>query len=118
MDVYDGEFESWTDVCRWFEEDVAQPDEVLLAVYDMDGYEGSADVIYRNGDRYYWARGSHCSCYGLEGQWEPEEYSAYLLIAALRRGHHFYWAGDHADALRDVVIDRILAHSQYDIGHA
>lgn len=118
MDVYDGDFESWADVCRWFEEDVAEPDEVLLAVYDIDGYEGSADVIYRNGDRYYWVHGSHCSCYGLEGQFDPEEYSADLLIAALRRGRHFYWAGDQADALCNQIVDRVLSSYQSEIGHA
>ena len=115
MNVYDGDFESWADVCRYFEEDVAEPDEVLLAMYDMDGYEGSADVIYRNGDRYYWAHGSHCSCYGLEGQFDPEEYSAELLVAALRRGNHFYWAGDHADALCNQIVDRVLAGGCYEV---
>lgn len=117
MDVYDGDFESWADVCRYFEEAIAEPDEVLLAMYNIDGYEGSADVIYRQADRYYWVHGSHCSCYGLEDQWSPEEYSAELLIEALRRGHHFYWAEDES-AVRDAVIDRVLARSQYDIGHA
>lgn len=115
MDVYDGDFESWADVCRWFEEDVAEPDEVLLAMYNIDGYEGSADVIYRNGDRYYWVHGSHCSCYGLEGQFDPEEYSADLLIEALRRGHHFYWAGDGADAVRNQLIDHIIAGGRYEV---
>lgn len=117
-DVYFGDFESWADVCRWFAEDVVEPDEVLLALYDMDGYEGYADVIYRVGERYYWAHGSHCSCYGLEDQWSPEEYSAEQLIEALRRGRHFYWSGDESAARRDEVIDRVLARSQYDIGHA
>ena len=116
-DVYFGDFESWADVCRRFEEDVAEPDEVLLAVYDCPDYEGYADVIYRVGERYYWAHGSHCSCYELEDQWSPEEYSAEQLIEALRRGDHFFWY-ENSDALRDAVIDRVLARSQYDIGHA
>lgn len=117
MEVYEGLFDSWSDVCREFDEDVTEPDEVLLAVYDIQGYEGSADVIYRAGDQYYWVSGSHCSCYGLEGQWDPEEYSAELLIAALRRGDHFYWAEDSA-ALRDAVIDRVHARFPYVAGHA
>lgn len=114
VDVYDGDFESWADVCRYFEEDVAEPDEVLLAMYNMDGYEGSADVIYRVGDRYYWVHGGHCSCYGLEGQFDPEEYSADLLIEALRRGRHFYWAEDES-AVRDAVIDRVIAGGRYEV---
>jgi hypothetical protein len=115
MEVYEGAFGSWYDVCREFEEVIDLPDEVLLAVYDSELYEGYANVIYRQADRYYWVHGSHCSCYGLEGQWDPEEYSAELLIAALRRGDHFYYHGA-ADALRDAVIDRVLARSQ--LGHA
>ena len=117
MEVYQGSFDSWADVCREFQEVIDLPDEVLLAVYDAHDYEGYADVIYRQGDRYYWVHGSHCSCYGLEGQFDPEEYSAELLIAALRRGDHFRWADDPY-AFRDVVIDRVLARSQLELGHA
>ena len=117
MNVYDGDFDSWADVCRYFEEEVAEPDEVLLAVYDIDGYEGSADVIYRNGEQYYWVHGSHCSCYGLEGQFDPEEYSAELLVAALRRGYHFSWAGNRADAVRSEVIERVLSSASYHCGY-
>lgn len=117
MEVYQGSFDSWSDVCREFQELVDLPDEVLLAVYDSGGYEGYADVIYRQADRYYWVHGSHCSCYGLEDQWSPEEYSAELLVAALRRGDHFYWSEDSA-VLRDAVIDRVLARSPYVAGHA
>ena len=117
MQVYEGSFGSWSDVCREFQEVLDSPDEVLLAVYDAHAYEGYADVIYRVGDRYFWASGSHCSCYGLEDQWDPEEYSAELLIEALRRGDHFYWSEDSA-ALRDAVIDRVLARSQHAAGHA
>jgi len=117
MEVYSGSFASWSDVCREFQELVDLPDEVLLAVYDSQAYEGYADVIYRQADRYYWVHSSHCSCCGLEDQWSPEEYSAELLVAALRRGDHFYWSEDSA-ALRDAVIDRVLARSSYDLGHA
>jgi hypothetical protein len=111
MDVYQGSFDSWADVCREFEEVIDLPDEVLLAAYDCGGYEGYASVIYRQADRYYWVHGSHCSCYGLEGQWDPEEYSAEMLVAALRRGDHFYWSED-SSVLRDDVIEQVLARSQ------
>lgn len=117
MEVYEGSFDSWSDVCREFDLVIDLPDEVLLAVYESELYEGYADVIYRQDDRYYWVSGSHCSCYGLEGQWDPEEYSAELLIAALRRGDHFYWSED-SSALRDAVIDRVHARSPYVAGHA
>lgn len=47
--------------------------EVLYASYNYGCYEGDALVIYRKDDKLYEVNGGHCSCYGLEGQWQPEE---------------------------------------------
>ena len=46
---------------------------VLFAAYEGGGYEGDATVIYQKNGKLFEVYGSHCSCYGLEGQWEPEE---------------------------------------------
>jgi len=46
---------------------------ILFAHYDVDGYEGSAWVLYCEGGKLFEVHGSHCSCYGLEGQWERGE---------------------------------------------
>lgn len=54
--------------------------EILYACYDGGGYEGSAHVIFRKDGKLYEVNASHCSCYGLEGQWEPEETSAVALL--------------------------------------
>ena len=109
MEVYFGEFSCWQDVLAQFElgED-PRPDEVIHAVYDTPSYEGLASVIYRIGDRYYWAHGSHCSCYGLEGQWEPEEYTRGQLVEVIGRGQHFYYFED-GDAIRAEVLRRLGA---------
>ncbi len=80
--------EDWKRMQDSFEMDEPFPDEILYAEYECEYYEGWADVIYRNGDKFYWARGSHCSCYGLEGQWDPEEYSAELFVAVWERGNY------------------------------
>jgi hypothetical protein len=48
---------------------------VLYACYDQYDYEGSCYVIFKRDKKLYDVHGSHCSCYGLEGQWEPEETS-------------------------------------------
>ena len=117
VDVYEGGFSSWEDVCRQFEESVPEPDEVVFAVYDQEMYEGYADVIYRVGERFYWASGSHCSCYGLEEQWSPEEYSRDELVAVLLRGNHFWWAQDPV-AVRDEVLGRVSSESPSQLGHA
>ena len=54
---------------------------VILAAYDIDGYEGSAYVVYEKDGMLYTVSGSHCSCYGLENQWSPCE-SALEIIQA------------------------------------
>lgn len=83
---YDDGFDNWCDIQREFEMDDPEPDEVLYASYEHEAYEGWSVVIYRNGDKFYYNYGGHCSCYGLEGQWDPEEYSAELLLAAIEKG--------------------------------
>jgi len=51
---------------------MATEDEIVWASYDGGSYDGSATVIYkRYGDNLFEVHGSHCSCYGLEGQWDP-----------------------------------------------
>ena len=55
--------------------------EILLASYGTPSYEGYAFVLFRRDGKLWEVNGSHCSCYGLEGQWEPEE----TTVEALRR---------------------------------
>lgn len=101
MEIYNDGFEKWADVASNFapemwsmkpeERAVAQaalipePEEVLFAGYRTPSYEGYALVVYRNGDKYYTVEGSHCSCMGLEGQWNPEEYSKETLRQVYER---------------------------------
>jgi len=47
--------------------------EILLATYGQMQYEGNAFVLFKKGNKYYEVNASHCSCFGLEGQWKPEE---------------------------------------------
>lgn len=91
MSNYHELFQRWADVQYHFEMSEPEPDEVLYARYLLEWYEGESSVIYRNGDQFYWNRAYHCSCYGLEGQWEPESYSAELFLAAYERGR---WSED------------------------
>lgn len=46
---------------------------VLFASYGTDNYSGDAFVMFERDGKLYEVNGSHCSCYGLEGQWSPEE---------------------------------------------
>lgn len=47
----------------------------LLIAYMSEGSWGcgsSAFVLFDKGGALFEVNGSHCSCYGFEGQWEPE----------------------------------------------
>lgn len=46
---------------------------ILFASYGMDNYEGDAWVLFEQDGDLYEVNGGHCSCYGLEGQWNPDE---------------------------------------------
>ena len=109
MEVYDGRFGSWADVQREFQMDMPEPDDVIYAEYDTPYYEGYANVIYRNGDRYYWAYGSHCSCYGLENQWDPEEYDARQLVEVLGRGNHWRLS-ESGREVQNYIMDAVPAY--------
>lgn len=45
---------------------------ILFASYNQANYSGDAWVLFEEDGELYEVNGSHCSCYGLEGQWEPE----------------------------------------------
>lgn len=99
--MYVGDWSDWSDVSKnftgtWDKPEtpaIEEPNKVIFAGYEMDGYDGSAMVVYRHGRKYYTVEGSHCSCHGLEGQWEPEEYpNKKTLIAALQKRADNYGA--------------------------
>ncbi len=60
--------------------------EILLASYGTPSYEGYAFVLFRRDGKLWEVNGSHCSCYGLEGQWEPEETTVEALRHRLDEG--------------------------------
>lgn len=72
-------------------------DEILFASYGGGSYEGDAFVLYRKDGKLYEVSGSHCSCYGLEGQWGPEEtYIAALAQKCKKEGcSSCYFLSDH-----------------------
>lgn len=93
--MYVGDFSSWKDVSDNFTgqcyldkgiKPIPEPAEVIFAGYESSGYDGSAFVVYRHGRQYKTVSGGHCSCYGLEDQWEPEAYTRLQLLEALKKG--------------------------------
>jgi hypothetical protein len=72
--IFTGSFDSVKDIMEQFQITPADlvGKNILFASYDCGGYDGEAFVIFEENGSLYEVHGSHCSCYGLEGQWEPE----------------------------------------------
>jgi hypothetical protein len=90
------EFRSAQDVIKEYEApaDALDGAEIILAWYGYGSYEGDSLVVFKKDGKLWEVNGSHCSCFGLEGQWKPEETS----IAALKKR---YWCSSY-DGEEDV----------------
>src|ERR1700756_4478230 len=79
---------------------VPKKSEVLFASYGGGSYEGDALVIFKHDGKLYEVNGSHCSCYGLEGQWKPEETSVEALAMRKKKtdeDYCYHYLSDHDD---------------------
>lgn len=59
---------------------------ILFASYGTGNYSGNAWVLFEQDGELFEINGSHCSCYGLEWQWEPERVSLKELEHRLLNG--------------------------------
>ena len=95
--MFYGEFSNKSDVCKEFH--ISDFDgTVIYAAYDCESYEGSAEVVFVNNGKFFTVSGGHCSCYGLEEQWEPEEMPVEALRKIANDG-----VGRYADAVRSAL---------------
>lgn len=95
--TYFGHWGCKEDVADAFQIDIKQLKgcKIHIAWYGQGDYDGSAFVLFTHNDQLYEVNGGHCSCHGLEGQWEPEE----TTVAALRHRH------DHGYCFNDYYVD-------------
>jgi len=91
------------EIAQQFEEDVAIFDgcDIIAAYYNHEGYDGECFVLYRKDGNLYWNFGSHCSCYGLEGQWSPEAVTEEEIKYRLDNGSDYGAFGKVAGYLRE-----------------
>jgi hypothetical protein len=89
---YEGCFDKWDEVVSNFGGTCpAREPRFVFAAYEQPSYEGYATVITStNGKSFEVTEGSHCSCYGLEGQWEPTKHTAAELKKMLGANEGFY----------------------------
>ena len=85
--------------CPYTEEDPNRDINILIAIYELPAYEGYAFVLFEKDGQLFEVNGSHCSCYGLEGQWEPEETTLEALKYRIENGTLFY--GYHLDRIKE-----------------
>jgi hypothetical protein len=80
--IFLGDWDDVSDLMRDFEitEEDLRNVEILFAAYTYEDYSGDAFVLFRKDDILYEVNGGHCSCYGLEGQWEAEETTKEALL--------------------------------------
>lgn len=102
--MYLGNFNNKQDLMSNFEinESDLEGVRILFAAYENESYEGYAMVIFSKDGKLYEVNGSHCSCNGLEGQWQPEETS----LEALKMRNYSY--GDMQHDLEKFLVDFIF----------
>jgi len=76
VDQYANDFQDFDSVVSAYNANVTEDDIIILyASYTYEDYSGSSEVYFydKRDGLFYEVHGGHCSCYGLEDQWEPEE---------------------------------------------
>jgi hypothetical protein len=70
--------------------------DILFAGYWYGSYDGSARVLYRKDGKLYEFSGGHCSCSGLERQWEDHHGEVTPESLAMRPGLDEYSADNES----------------------
>jgi hypothetical protein len=86
--IYLNDWSNKEDVARDFENDDIKNLNILFADYQNQCYEGEAFVLFEKDGKLFEVIGSHCSCYGLEGQFDPEEVCLEALERILIKGNY------------------------------
>jgi hypothetical protein len=118
MNKYIGRWSNWADMrLDWFPEypwakeaapqDFPTDEQIVFASYGGGSYDGDAMVVYERDGALYEVNGGHCSCYGLEGQWKPDETSREALRMRLGAPFHL---GDHEPEAR-ILFAQLFGHA-------
>lgn len=118
--LYEG-FEDWDDVLRTYNAPEGFENALpLLAEYTQESYDGWSAVMFIHQNKLYTVQGSHCSCYGLEDQWDPELIEWDIAVEFLKRNSTFKAAlplveilADSPDRESEIGEARVLAKLKY-----
>ena len=107
--VYFGLFKVREDLIQNFRcgKGVVEKVDLLFASYSEGDYDGDAFVLYKQDGKLYEINGSHCSCYGLEDQWHPEEtsWAAIHQRFYLNSGLSYQHESDAIQALKELITE-------------
>jgi hypothetical protein len=67
-------------------EDMVKDMDWLFGSYTYESYSGDAFMLFKKDEKIFEVSGGHCSCYGLEGQWKPEETTLETISHRLKIG--------------------------------
>lgn len=98
--LHDFEGKSETEVMESFSA-IHTDEKIIIASYTYEDYSGSAYVLFTKQGKIYEVTGGHCSCYGLEDQWEPTEVCLPELINRAKNGKGTI--NEYSGALRKVL---------------
>lgn len=107
--MYYGNWACWNDVAGDFNIDpkLEKSIVVLYAEYNAPDYEGYATVVFVENGKFYFVGGSHCSCFGLEGQWEPDETPLKVLLHMATEGQFGTGLEGALRTVQDLGLDQI-----------
>lgn len=110
LGIFRGSFENEEDIISEFQisKDCLSNKSIIYAVYDTPDWEGSAEVYFldHRTQLFYEVHASHCSCYGLEDQWEPELIGDEALFLEYAKTRKVYTA--ESDYSQGTLADFIL----------
>lgn len=110
--MFHGLFKDTSTICRYFGLNACDLEgcNVLFAAYECE-YEGKALVVFLRDGHLYEVNGSHCSCYGLEDQWDEEETTVEALRHRVERGTLGYFLGSYTADFNQ-MLDRLSRTAQ------
>lgn len=105
MPIYHELLEKEQDIIKYFDitPESLNGCNILFACYDTGNHDGQALIIYEKDNQLYEVNGSHDSCTGLEGQWEPEETNIEALTHRFKKGNLSYFVEKHGNSVREVL---------------
>lgn len=98
------------------EKQIVDEYQIIIAILNNYGYEEDSYflMIQKKTGKLHENFAGHCSCYGFEGQFEPEETSVEYLISDKHQNRHdeiimnFLYSGVLARFIREKKLKRIL----------